>query len=263
MKKFEQALGPALCGLSAIAFAAGAAARIYMDRRLLSPDGMLPRGSRAPLALAAGLAAALALAALLASRLEERPAYRENFSNAWGARAVACLCGCVIAACGVLRLRGEEDAVRLVTCALQIAAGALMAVQAVCAAMGKRRQRWMLMPMCVYLALNLIGDYRTWSGEPNVLAYCFALPCDVACMLAAYHLAGFDLDRGKRRMGAFWCAAAVSLAGAGCFGGLSGAGTAEPVLLAGRAAVVIWVAIELAQLCRYRKKEPTQGQVSK
>lgn len=52
----------------------------------------------------------------------------------------------------------------------------------------------------VYFAVHLIVQYRQWSGEPQILLYCFPLLASVCLMLQCYHRAmasvmGTDLKR--------------------------------------------------------------------
>lgn len=52
----------------------------------------------------------------------------------------------------------------------------------------------------IYFALHLIVQYRSWSGEPQILLYCFPLLASVCLMLQCYHrsmltFAGTDLRR--------------------------------------------------------------------
>lgn len=52
----------------------------------------------------------------------------------------------------------------------------------------------------IYFALHLIVQYRSWSGEPQILLYCFPLLASVFLLLQCYHrsmltFAGTDLRR--------------------------------------------------------------------
>lgn len=51
----------------------------------------------------------------------------------------------------------------------------------------------------VYLIVHLICQYRSWSPEPQLQAYCFQLFASVLLMLAAYHRTALVERRGSER----------------------------------------------------------------
>lgn len=61
----------------------------------------------------------------------------------------------------------------------------------------------------LYLMMRLIGLYRHWNSDPQMLDYCFPLLAIASLMLATYHRATFNADSGKRRPYAFFSLAAV------------------------------------------------------
>ena len=65
----------------------------------------------------------------------------------------------------------------------------------------------------VYLVVRLIVCFQEWNIDPSVHDYCFQLLAAICCMLAAFQLAGFSFDKGKRRMSLFWSLSAVVFCG--------------------------------------------------
>lgn len=65
------------------------------------------------------------------------------------------------------------------------------------------------MVVSVYLVVRLILNFQSWNTDPSIHDYCYRLLAAICTMLAAYHLAGFCLDVGRRRMTAFWALCAV------------------------------------------------------
>ena len=53
--------------------------------------------------------------------------------------------------------------------------------------------------VCLYLALRMVGQYRHWSSDPELLDYCFYMGANVALMLSSYQLAAFDSGLGNHR----------------------------------------------------------------
>lgn len=60
--------------------------------------------------------------------------------------------------------------------------------------------------MCIslYLVVRLIVCFQAWNTDPSIHDYCYALLASICTMLAAFHMAGFSFEKGKRRMTLFW-----------------------------------------------------------
>ena len=67
------------------------------------------------------------------------------------------------------------------------------------------------LPLCASrdLMLRLTSQYRVWSGEPQLLGYCWPLLASVCVMLSAYQSAAFGGELGHRRAQAFFHLAAL------------------------------------------------------
>ena len=74
--------------------------------------------------------------------------------------------------------------------------------------------------LCVFLVLNLVCQYRNWSGNPQLPDYIFHIFACIFLTLTAYYRTAFDLGMGKRRIFLFCSLMAVYL----CFLSLTGAG---------------------------------------
>lgn len=61
----------------------------------------------------------------------------------------------------------------------------------------------------LWLALQLIGNYRVWSSDPIVLDYCFALLFAICAMLALQQMAACRIGKTRRGTACFWAFAAV------------------------------------------------------
>lgn len=68
----------------------------------------------------------------------------------------------------------------------------------------------------LFLMLRLMFAYRDWSGQPELLRYCFPLLASVCVTLAVYYRTAFCVGMGSRRMylfftqlGAFFCFVAL------------------------------------------------------
>lgn len=85
---------------------------------------------------------------------------------------------------------------------------------------------YLYMGLTVSLICRLIPEFRAWSIDPHLSDYCFRLFAMIAVMCTSFHLGGFALEQGKRRMTVFFCIVgiffcAVALADGGWTGVLS------------------------------------------
>ena len=54
--------------------------------------------------------------------------------------------------------------------------------------------------VCAFFAIHMVGRYRPWSGDPQLIDYVYEVFACVGLMLFAYHQAAFQLGLGKRRI---------------------------------------------------------------
>lgn len=73
----------------------------------------------------------------------------------------------------------------------------------------RRSTPLLYMTASLYLILRLIVCFQEWNADPSIHDYCFKLLAAICDMLAAFQLAGFGFDRGKRRITLFWTLGAV------------------------------------------------------
>lgn len=65
--------------------------------------------------------------------------------------------------------------------------------------------------VCTSYALDMLGRYRDWSGNPQLPDYCFHVLAGVALSLCAYHTLALHTGLGKPRIHRFWCLGALFL----------------------------------------------------
>lgn len=216
--------------------------------RALDAEGLLLPGNKLPAIMAVFVLLALASVALLLLAMDKRPQYAANFSARPLWLAPAAVGAVLVLFGGALRLR-EASGLELWVDALAAAGGLLLLVQTILQLQGKQPNFALLLLPCVWLMLKLVSDYKNWSSDPVLLDYCFLLLADITCMLSVYHIAGFCFDRGKRRLTAFWCAAAVVFCTISLADGLDTAGVLHLV------GMILWLGASLVQLCTDRPQE--------
>ncbi len=66
----------------------------------------------------------------------------------------------------------------------------------------KGRRPFFLLHMipCLFLAFHIVDNYRSWSGDPQLQDYLFALLGFMALTFFAFYNAAFDVGSGRRRM---------------------------------------------------------------
>lgn len=100
--------------------------------------------------------------------------------------------------------------------------------------------------LCLFLALNMICQYRSWSGDPQVEGYLFHIFACVFLALTAYYRTAFDLGMGKRRLYLLFSLMSVYF----CFLSLVGAGDGKFYFGLG-----IWAFTNLYPLQSKKKRE--------
>ena len=95
-----------------------------------------------------------------------------------------------------------------------------LAITGLCRIRGKRPFFAFHGIITVFCIFNMICQYRTWSGNPQVTDYLFQIFACISLTLTAYYRTAFDLGMGRRRLYLFSNLMAAYL----CFLSLVGAG---------------------------------------
>jgi len=101
------------------------------------------------------------------------------------------------------------DALELIAAVVGLAAALLLILTGYHRRKGSAPPLLIHIGICVYLMLRLICYYRHWSGDPQILDYCFQLVATACLMLTTYQRATFDAQAGKRRPYAFFSLATI------------------------------------------------------
>jgi hypothetical protein len=125
--------------------------------------------------------------------------------------------GCVgagVAAIGVLitafwDLARNPDGITTLAGVLGLMAAGSLCVLSLCRLRGQQPNMLFHICVTVYLMLRLICQYRIWSGDPQIINYCWSLLASVCVTLSCYQSAAFDGNLGARRPHAFFHLAAL------------------------------------------------------
>ena len=137
-------------------------------------------------------------------RLIGIPPYQKLFQP-----AIPAAVGCGVAALGILiteciALSAQTDNVSVISFLLGLLAAGCLGFSAFCRMRGIRPKVYVHGGVAVYLMIHLVAQYRQWSAEPQLQAYCFQLLASVFLMLAAYHRTALDMLSGSRRWYVFF-----------------------------------------------------------
>ena len=198
--------------LTALTAAVGGLMRRYLLENVMVARGIVQDGSYFPLAMAIVVVVCLIGIAIFTGYMENRPGYMENFGVVDRRPFVTLtICGGLIAMTGVMQLGEPQSALEKANFYMCILGGLTFAVFSILHMLGRRPHVLLLLPLCIFTVMQLVCDYRMWSGDPLLLDYCYTLLADVVFMLAVFHLGGFCFDKGKRRITAFWCGSGIVL----------------------------------------------------
>ena len=189
----------------------------------LLENGTLQKGSYLHIVLMAALLVYLAILILCLRPLRKKTQWQQVFSPSVLPNATQVLCAVALAAGNVILLvRGQPSVVKPSAFAtmlhaalppLGIVGAACIAAFALLTMRGRKPSALFYMGTSLYLVVRLVLNFQEWNTDPSIHDYAFRLLSAICCMLAAYQLAGFSLDRGKRRMTLFWTLCAVVFCG--------------------------------------------------
>lgn len=212
--------------LAALGAIVGAGLRIYQLTHCMTSAGLIVPGSRILYGMLGFAAIGASVISILCSKLNGAPGNERAVTGSAGclfvelAAAVAVFYGslqCLLdltAAAGSFAalLRGAGFASLLLPLGGMIAAG-LLAATALLYGRGTKTTFWFLLLACVFYAAQLIADFKQWSTDPLVIDFCFRLLARVCGMLALFHISGFPLSAGRKRLTVFWSVGAFVFTG--------------------------------------------------
>jgi len=165
--------------------------------------GLLISGSPVPVAVCIIAALAVAVSGVSVARLDGSNRYADNFPP-----SVPGAVGSFIGAAGVLvtaiaLFPDAKDPFSMIAAVLGVPSAAGLTLAGIARLRGSRPFVGCHGIFCLFFALYLVGRYRVWISDPQLLDYSFCLCACVALMLHAYHRTAFDAGSGHRRMTRF------------------------------------------------------------
>lgn len=192
------------------------------------------------------VALTIALLAVATRRLQGEKKYSANFSASPIAAIAIVLAAIGFLVTSIIDLSVKADSINTVATIMGFVAAAAMLLLGYLRFRGLRPNMLLHSVVCIYLMLYLVSHYRLWSAAPQLQTYAFDLFAIVFVMLATYHRAAFDLNRGSRRAYTFYTLAALFF----CIAALGGCD--NPAFFIGSG---IWMFCTPCKLTLSRKKE--------
>jgi hypothetical protein len=176
----------------------GLTLRVMLYTLGMDVRGLLPRYHVfhvLTLALTACVAVALIFAA---RRLRGSGRYRANFPKSAGAALGTWAAALWLISAAFTMLRRIKEPLDALLAVLAFAAAACMVITGRCRLQGKRPNFLYHSVICLFFACNMVCQYRSWSGNPQLPDYVFHLFACIFLTLTAYYRAAFDLGMGRR-----------------------------------------------------------------
>lgn len=183
-------------------------------------DGLLATLHPARILLGVAVLAVVICLVLLTRKTRGSGSYYDNFPKSIPGGVCAILAAvCLFFLC-LTELIGKPDGLTRLSDFLGLAAVFALGFTGFCRIQKRRPNFLFHTVICLFFALRLICQYRSWSSNPQLAEYDCELLATVCLMLYAYHRAAFDLNLGVRRslelwgtLGVFFCI--LCLAGTG------------------------------------------------
>lgn len=113
--------------------------------------------------------------------------------------------GCIVGGFGTAIATVLESGTMPLLCnVLSYLAALLLLILGVCRLLGIGADALLHGALCLYFALRMVFQYRSWSSDPQLMDYCFQLFACVGLMLAAYHQGAFAIGLGSHKKLWFW-----------------------------------------------------------
>lgn len=197
--------------------------RYLLYATAIDQKGLLMGGHWATCCLTVLSLVFLAGLVLLARNPEKELSYEECFTPS-APRGM----GALIGATGILirsfRNLGMVDRLDKLSIIFGIAAGICLVIVGVCRIFGSKPYFLCHSVLSLFFAITMVGQYRHWSADPQLMNYGFYVAAFVCLMLCAYFLANFHVDTRNHRAlwvtamaAAYFCAVAIPESGDGFF----------------------------------------------
>ena len=162
---------------------------------------------------------------LVITRKPEGPtAYKDCFPASFSQGVTSFFIAVVIALRAISQYAAAGDSLELLAALFGIVTGIAMAVAGICRVIGKRPSFLCHSVLSIFFAITMVGQYRHWSADPQLMDYGFYVAAFVCLMLCAYFLANFHVDTRNHRTlwftamaAAYFCAVAIPESGDGFF----------------------------------------------
>ena len=166
------------------------------------PDdkGLLQTGH--PLALVLWLVTAVVLAALAVKVWKSKGtnSYEANFAPSRAAAAGHILAGAGFALTALLNEPLLRSALGSGWTVLGILSGPCLMLAGSARAGGKKPFFGLYMVPCLFFVVHIVSHYQSWSGDPQMQDYVFALLGAMALMFFGFYTAAMEAGCGSRRM---------------------------------------------------------------
>lgn len=222
--------------------AVGILLRLGLYAVALDRKGLLPKGHPLEIALWVLTAGAMALVIAAAWNAKGSNRYGDNFGPSLPGAAGNILMAAGILMTVLLKQPKMPGLLGILWKVLGFVSVPCLVAAAFARAQGKRPFFLLHMSACLFLVFHIVNHYQTWSGDPQLQNYLFALFGTMALMLFGFYTAAFAVGSGRRRMLLGMGLGAVYL----CTVGLSS--TEYPFLYLGG---IVWV---LTNLCALEPK---------
>lgn len=195
----------------------GLALRAILYATGTDEKGLLMAGHWAGISLTVLTLAVVAGLFVLTRPIKGPEEYPDAFPvSIWGgAGALAAgLCTLISAVTG---FSAVTDTIGLLVQILGLIAGAGLILTGLCRSLGAKPNFLLHTALCLYFAVRMVSQYRSWSSDPQLMDYCFYLCAFVCLMLTAYQFAAFDAGFGSHRslwftglLGVYFCCLSLS-----------------------------------------------------
>ena len=224
----------------------GMAMRMVLYLVAQGPDGLLQRNHILGILVWVLTAAVLAALFLMTRKITGPEEYRDCYHPSLIGGIGAILAAAAMAITSAQSAGGDN--LTMICNLLGYVCAAALVAMGLCRFSGINGSFLLPSALCIYFAVRMICQYRSWSADPQLQDYGFHLLACVSLMLTSYHHAAFGADMGSHKK--LWFFSLISV----YFCALSLAGPEEQLFYLGTG---LWAFTNLTNLSpRRRRRRP-------
>ena len=137
--------------------------------------------------------------------------YKSLFPKSWFSFVCSAIGATGILITDISEILAKQDTITILSSVLGVLAAFCLVMAGLLRILQLRPRYWLHGLVTIYFMVHLIGQYRNWNSEPQLLRYCFQLLASISLMFSAYYRTLLDSGKSCRKPYLFFTCSAILL----------------------------------------------------